>query len=274
MTRLNYPPPVDPLTALRITDLFIKDEIDKAGKEKLVVGLSGGVDSALSAVLAARAIGADRLVAVKMPYRTSNPASGTHADLLIEKFGLRSLKVEISPMVDAYFESGGDADAVRRGNFMARVRMAVLFDLSAKHNALVLGTGNKSEALMGYTTLYGDSACGLNPIGDLYKTQVFELARFLEIPEEIVSKAPSADLWPGQTDEGEMGILYSEADAILFLLVDENLGREETARILKIPVEKVEKVWDKVEKSRFKRKLPNVAVMPLPLSKSGGNPEV
>jgi NAD+ synthase len=287
METANFPLPLGMEPALEIINRFLVEELGRARKDKLVVGLSGGVDSALSAVLAVRALGKDNLLAVKMPYKTSNPLSEEHAGLLIKKFDLQSMRVDITPIVDGYFEREenppeivgaalvaahnragtspaptSDSDNVQRGNFMARARMAVLFDLSAKINGLVLGTGNKTEWLLGYTTLYGDSACGLNPIGDLYKTQVFQMARYLGIPDEIVSKPPSADLWPGQTDEGDMGILYSEADAVLCLVVDESHTQEETADILEIPLEKVKRICGIMEKTAFKRRLPFVAKMP------------
>lgn len=256
MKKHSYPPPLDIETAVRITDGFLVSETGKAGRHKLIVGMSGGIDSAVSSALAVRALGRENLVAVKMPYKSSNPLSEKHADLVIEKLGVKSLRVDITPMVNRYFKDEPDADNIRRGNFMARTRMAVLFDLSAKLDALVLGTGNKSEWLLGYTTLYGDSACALNPICDLYKTQVYEMAMFLGIPEEIIIKPPSADLWPSQTDEGDMGILYSEADAVLYLAVDRKVSPDDIPAKLGMTGEKVSNILDRMDKMAFKRRLP------------------
>ena len=268
MKKQVYPPPLDIETALTIIDRFLVSEMRKAGRKRLVVGMSGGVDSALSAVLAVRALGKENLVAVKMPYKSSSPLSEKHAGLMIDKLGVESVRVDITPMVDAYFASEPAADAVRKGNFMARMRMAVLYDLSAKLDALVLGTGNRSEWLLGYTTLYGDSACALNPIGGLYKTQVYQLAAFAGVPEEIISKPPSADLWPGQNDEGDMGLLYSDADAVFYLAVDEDRAPREVSDILGMPFQKVENILKRMENMEFKRRLPPVAAMPFPPGKN------
>ena len=258
----NYPPPLDIETTLTITSRFLVAETARAGRSKLVVGMSGGVDCALSAALAVRTLGNESLVAVKMPYKSSNPLSEKHADMVIRKLGVESLRVEITPMVDAYFASDPGANEIRKGNFMARMRMAVLYDLSAKLDALVLGTGNRSEWLLGYTTLYGDSACALNPIGGLFKTQVYQLAEFLRIPREILSKPPSADLWPDQTDEGDMGILYSEADAVFYLAMDEKRSPGEVSEVLGIPLNKVNDILERMDNTAFKRRLPPVAAMP------------
>ncbi|HNQ79003.1 MAG TPA: NAD+ synthase [Acidobacteriota bacterium] len=280
MKKQVYPPPLDIETALTIIDRFLVSEMRKAGRKRLVVGMSGGVDSALSAALAVRALGKENLVAVKMPYKSSSPLSEKHAGLMIDKLCVESVRVDITPMVDGYFEregkpplspfaKGGELqDNVRRGNFMARMRMAVLYDLSAKLDALVLGTGNRSEWLLGYTTLYGDSACALNPIGGLYKTQVYQLAAFAGVPEEIISKPPSADLWPGQNDEGDMGLLYSDADAVFYLSVDEGRAPREVSDILGMPFQKVENILKRMENMEFKRRLPPVAAMPSPQGKN------
>lgn len=262
MKKHSYPPPLDIETAVRMTDGFLASETHKTGRHKLVVGMSGGVDSAVAAALTVRALGREGLVAVKMPFKSSNPMSEKHADLVIEKLGVKSLRVNITPMVNRYFKDEPEADNIRKGNFMARTRMAVLFDLSAKLDALVLGTGNKSEWLLGYTTLYGDSACALNPICDLYKTQVYQLAMFLGIPEEIIMKPPSADLWPSQTDEGDMGILYAEADAVLYLAVDRKIARDEIAAKLGMDEEKVSNILERMENMAFKRRLPLFPKMP------------
>lgn len=254
----KYPPRVNPDIALAMIDRFLVEELGKTGLKGVVVGLSGGVDSALATALAARALGRERVLAVKMPYRTSAPESETDADLVAQYVGIRSERVDISPMVDGHFVAYPDATQLRRGNFMARVRMACLFDLSAREGFLVLGTSNKTELLLGYGTWYGDMASSLNPVGDLYKSQVWHLASYLGVPERVTSKAPSADLWPSQTDEGDMGITYREADAILCMLVDERFTVEEVAAAGH-PVETVRKVLQMVEGSQFKRRLPIIA---------------
>ncbi len=255
MTR-TLPPPVQADLALSITQRFLGEELRKSGFRRFVVGLSGGVDSALSCALAVRALGPEAVLAVKMPYRTSDPRSEQDADSVLSLLGVPSERVDITPMVDAYFEGRDEATPLRRGNHMARTRMAVLFDLSARERALVLGTSNKTELLLGYGTWYGDMASSLNPIGDLYKTQVWQLARHLGLPGPVVTKAPSADLWKGQTDEAEMGLTYAEADAILYLLVDERCTMEETASAAGVPLDRVAKVLRMIEASQFKRRLP------------------
>jgi len=252
------PHPVNPNLALPMIDRFLQQELAKTGLRGFVVGLSGGVDSALACALAARALGPEKILAVKMPYRTSSPESEADADRVSAHLGVKSERVDITPMVDAYFRSHPDAPPLRRGNYMARVRMACLFDLSARERALVLGTSNKTELLLGYGTWHGDMASSLNPIGDLYKTQVWDLSRHLGLPETVVDKAPSADLWPDQTDEHEMGITYAEADAILSMLVDERFTVEEVAAAGH-PVDRVQKVLAMVEGSQYKRRLPIIA---------------
>ncbi len=211
------------IDANRVADLlcgFLRSEIENAGKQRLVVGLSGGLDSATSAYLAARALGKDRVVAVMMPYEKSSPASLRDARQVVDVLGIESVLVDISPLVDSYFANFPDADRVRRGNAMARARMIVLYDQSAARDALVLGTGNKTECLLGYTTLWGDMACAVNPLGNLYKTQVRQLAGALGVPASIVDKPPSADLWDGQTDEDELGFAYDDVDRLLYYMID------------------------------------------------------
>jgi len=255
----GYPPPLDEEKAIKIISTFLKDEVKKTGRKKLVVGLSGGIDSALSSILAVKTFGRKSLIAVKMPYKTSNPQSEIDADLLIKELSLKSFRVDISKIVDSYFGEELQEDEklkLRRGNFLARVRMAILFDISQKENGLVLGTSNKTETLLGYSTLYGDSASSLNPIGDLYKCQIYQLAKYLKIPERIIKKPPSADLWKGQTDEGELGILYKEADAVLYLIVDKGFSNEEVSKTLSIPIERVYKIVSRMNATEFKRRLP------------------
>ena len=250
---------IDAEVVRRILTGFIDNEVRKAGFARVVLGLSGGVDSALAAYLAAEALGSDSVTALVMPYRSSNPESAAHAGLIVKALGIPSLTVDITPMVDAYFALFPDADMVRRGNKMARERMTILFDHSAGQQALVLGTSNKTELLLGYGTLYGDMASALNPLGDLYKTQVRQLARHLGVPAVIVDKQPSADLWAGQTDEAELGFTYEEVDRVLYLLVD---CRYEVADVVaqgSYSEEFVRAVYRKVQGSQYKRRLPVIA---------------
>lgn len=237
---------------------FIASETRRTGRSRVVLGLSGGLDSAVSAALAARALGGGNVHAILMPHRISSPASVKDALALVKKLRLEHETVEISPMVDPFFERFPDSGRVRRGNTMARERMNVLYDRSAEHDALVVGTSNKTELLLGYGTLFGDMASAINPIGDLYKTQVRQLAEHLRIPEAIRRKAPSADLWVGQTDEGEMGVTYEAADAILHLLYDERftVGEVVAAGFRRAVVERLQA---KVATSQFKRRPPLIA---------------
>jgi len=251
------------IVAQRIVD-FIRSTLKGAGRAKLVVGLSGGLDSAVAAALAVQAIGALNVRALNMPYRTSAPESLTDAQKFAEKLAISFEVVDISPIVDAYIPRHPQMSAIRRGNLMARARMMVLFD-DAHEDALVLGTGNKTETLLGYTTLYGDSACSLNPLGDLYKTEVRRLAEYLEIPETVRSKVPSADLWPGQTDEGELQLRYDEVDRLLVRMVDEKTSRTQLlAEGFSTPF--IERVRELILKNRFKRQLPPVAWLNAPYS--------
>ena len=250
--------PTNPPLVRRILKAFIANEVRKVGVERVVVGLSGGVDSAVSAMLAAEALGASNVLAVKMPYRASSAESLAHADLVIARSSIASLQVEITPQIDAYFERFPDADNMRRGNKMARERMTILYDQSACWKALVLGTSNKTELLLGYGTLYGDMASALNPIGDLYKTQVWALAAHIGVPDEIVRKQPSADLWKGQTDEQELGFGYHEVDELLYMMVDLRYSRAEL-HAAGFAEAFVRRVSDMVRNSQFKRRLPVIA---------------
>ena len=239
---------------------FLKDEVvRRRGFARGIVGLSGGVDSSLTAYLAAEALGPENVIGVRMPYRTSHPESLAHAQLVIDRLGIRSVTVDISAAVDGYLQSVPDADANRRGNVMARQRMIVLFDLSQQFAALPLGTGNKSERLLGYYTWHADDAPPVNPLGDLFKTQVWALARHVGIPEEIVGKPATADLIQGQTDEEDFGISYARADPILHHLVSGLRPADVAAR--GFAPEEVERVRRRLESTHWKRKLPTVAVM-------------
>lgn len=237
---------------------FIRSEITRAGFSRAVIGLSGGIDSALSFVLAVEALGRENVLAVRMPYKASSSDSLEHAGLLIEQFNTPHETVEITPMVEPLFAMDPEMSKQRKGNIMARERMIVLYDRSEAFKGLVVGTSNKTEILLGYSTLWGDMASALNPIGDLYKTQVRQLSRALGIPSAILDKPPSADLWLGQTDEGELGFTYEQVDQLLFLLVDQRYsaqdcieeGFDETF---------VTSVIHRVRRSQFKRMMPPIA---------------
>jgi NAD+ synthase len=237
---------------------FIRSEIGRAGFSRALVGLSGGVDSALSCVLTAQALGPQNVLALRMPYRTSSQESLDHAQTLIDALGVQSATIPITEMVEPLFVRTPEMSNVRRGNIMARARMIILYDQSEAFGGLVVGTGNKTEILLGYTTLYGDSACALNPLGDLYKTQVRQLARALGVPAAIIEKPPTADLWKGQTDEGELGFTYAEVDQLLYLLVDQRYSPEECVRA-GFAEDFVRAVIEKVRRSHFKRLLPPIA---------------
>jgi NAD+ synthase len=239
---------------------FLKNETLRIGLSKAVIGLSGGIDSAVSAYLAVKALGKENVICIMMPYKTSSKESLTDAELVIKNLGVKSKIVEISEMVDAYLAIRKEKDIsnVRKGNIMARMRMIVLYDESAKEKALVIGTGNKTEILLGYSTLFGDSACAINPIGDLYKTQVFALAKHLCVPKQLIDKKPSADLWEGQTDEQEMGITYKEVDKYLFEKVDERKSQEELL-IMGYSKEYMDRIDKMIYRNQFKRLPPLIA---------------
>ena len=249
---------IDTAVVERILVRFIREEVHKVGFAKVVVGLSGGVDSALSAALAQRALGAENVIPVLMPYRHSSPESEADARTVAAALQLDPVLVDISPQVDAYFDRFPDADRGRRGNKMARERMSILYDMSWAHRALVMGTSNKTELLLGYGTIFGDMASALNPLGDLYKTQVWAMARHVELPEQVVSKAPSADLWQGQSDEQELGFRYAVVDVLLHHLVDERRTRNEL-RALGFQDEFIDQIGRKVRDSQYKRRPPLIA---------------
>ncbi|HET9137205.1 MAG TPA: NAD+ synthase [Candidatus Kapabacteria bacterium] len=243
---------------LTVLETFIRDEVRRFSFEKVVLGLSGGIDSALSAYLAVRALGKENVHCVMMPYQTSSPESLSDAYAVIDDLKCSSEVVEITPMVEPYLASNPDMSNIRRGNVMARERMIILYDRSTKLRSLVLGTSNKTEGLLGYTTQFGDSASAINPIGDLYKTQVRQLSAALGVPKSILEKKPSADLWAGQTDEQEMGLTYTEADRLLFYLVDQ---RESDHELIArgFSVDLIAKIKAMVVRAQFKRMPPVVA---------------
>ena len=237
---------------------FLRENFKKAGFSKAVLGLSGGIDSALVAYLLRDALGKENVLAIMMPYKSSNPDSLNHAKLVVEDLEINSKTIEITDMIDAYFKNEKEATSLRMGNKMARERMSILFDYSSKENALVVGTSNKTEIYLGYSTQFGDSACALNPIGDLYKTNIWDLSRYLKIPNELIEKKPSADLWEGQTDEQEMGLTYKEADQVLYRMLEENKKVDE---VLAEGFNKdlVDNIVRRMNRSEYKRRMPLIA---------------
>jgi NAD+ synthase len=236
---------------------FLEDEVKKTGIKKVVVGLSGGLDSAVVAVLAQHVF-RDNLLCVKMPSQYSSQNSLEDADELCADFGMNAVTASIEPMLRVYEENNPDLDNLRKGNFSSRMRMATLFDISARENALVLGTSNKSELMLGYGTLYGDLASALNPIGDLYKSEVYELAEYLGVSKRIIKKPPSADLWDGQSDEDDLGYTYAQLDAAMKLYVEERLRHEEIVK-KGIDEKMLDMIIQRIFRNHFKRKMPVIA---------------
>lgn len=256
---------IDTDVARRLIGEFIRGHLRQTGFERVVLGLSGGIDSALVAYLVAEAIGAERLLCVLLPYRTSAASSAADARDVVRLVGCPSRTIEISAIVDGYFATalgdetaGEQPDRGRIGNFAARARMAVLYDQSVTWRGLVTGTGNKTEALLGYTTIYGDNASAFNPIGDLYKSQVRQLAAEVGVPAAILRKAPSADLWPGQTDEGELGLDYADMDRLLYWMVDRRRTDEQLVE-MGFAQALISRVQHLVAASEYKRQTPPVA---------------
>lgn len=244
--------------ARQILTGFLRSEISRAGFDRAVLGLSGGVDSAVCCALAAEALGPQNVLAVRMPYRTSTPDSLEDAKLTAERLGVGMETIDITPMVEPLIQRDAQMPKQRKGNLMARARMMVLYDQSEVFKGLVLGTSNKTEILVGYTTLWGDMAAALNPLGDLYKTQLRQLAGSLDLPASVLSKPPSADLWPGQTDEADLGMKYSELDPLLFLLVDKRYTAQDCVDA-GFDRGFVDKVLARIRRSQFKRLMPPIA---------------
>lgn len=252
---------MDPNSIISAITEFLRNQLEQSGMEGYVVGLSGGIDSSLAAALAVRAVGAEAVYGLFMPYQTSSPDSGQHAKLLSSKLNIKLHTIEITPMVDAYYARVKDSDRVRIGNKMARERMSILFDFAHRMRRLVLGTGNRTEACLGYTTLYGDSACSVNPIGQLYKNEIRQLAREIGLPAQIIDKPPSADLWVDQTDEGEIGVTYDEIDRLLNRIVDNGIRSRRTLLDEGFRNEDIDRVLGMFNLSAFKRGLPPVAAV-------------
>ncbi len=249
---------INPELATDILCRFIRTEIRRAGFQRAVVGLSGGIDSSVVTFLCARAMGPENVLAVTMPYKTSSEATRRDSRSVVEQVGVRTVDVPITDQIDAYFARVGEASQLRRANKCARERMTVLYDQSAAFEALVAGTSNKSELLLGYGTQFGDMASAINPIGDLYKTQLHQLARYLGVPEPILQKQPTGDLWVGQTDEGELGFSYAEVDRVLVLLVDRRWRRAELVQA-GFPADFVDRVATMIRRNHYKRRMPVIA---------------
>jgi len=244
--------------ARKILTGFIRSEITRAGFSRALVGLSGGLDSAVACALAVDALGSANVLAVSMPYKTSSPDSVEDARIVAEKLGVPLETFDITDMVEPLFRRDPQISNIRKGNILARARMIVLYDQSEIWKGLVVGTGNKTEILLGYTTLWGDMAAAINPLGDLYKTQLRQLALALDLPASVLSKPPSADLWVGQTDEAEMGLKYDEVDRLLYLLVDQRCTPEECVEA-GFDRAYVDKVMTRMRRNHFKRLMPPIA---------------
>jgi NAD+ synthase len=249
---------INPELVTAILTRFIRTEIGRAGFQRAVFGLSGGIDSSVVAFLAAKALGPENVLAVTMPYKTSSEATRRDSQAVLDQLGLRTVDVPITGQIDAYFALFPDASQLRLANKCARERMTVLYDQSAAFQGLVVGTSNKSELLLGYGTQFGDLASAVNPIGDLYKTQLYQLAAYLGVHEQILHKAPTGDLWVGQTDEGELGFSYADVDRLLVLMVDRRWRRAELVRA-GFAQDFVDRVATIVRRNQYKRRMPVIA---------------
>jgi len=255
---ISYDLNINTDVARQILTNFLRSEVTRVGFQRVVINLSGGLDSALSCALAAEAMGAENVIALRLPYRSSSQDSLEHAQLMIDQFKVQSQTIDITGMVDPLIERDPEMSKTRKGNIMARARMIVLYDQSEAFKALPIGTSNKTEILLGYSTMWGDMASAVNPIGDLYKTQVRQLSRALNIPSAIIDKPPSADLWVGQTDESELGFTYEQVDKLLYLLVDHRFNAREC---IEEGFEEgfVNAVIKRVQRNQFKRMMPPIA---------------
>ena len=249
---------INPELVAEILCRFIRVEIHRAGFERAVVGLSGGIDSSVVTFLCARALGPQNVLTVTMPYKTSSQSTRRDSQAIVDQLDVHTLDVPITDQIDAYFAHVGDASQLRLANKCARERMTVLYDQSAAFGGLVAGTSNKSELLLGYGTQYGDMASAVNPIGDLYKTQLYDLAAYLDVPEPIRSKTPTGDLWVGQTDESELGFSYAEVDRLLVLMVDRRWRRAELLQA-GFAAEFVDRVATMIRRNHYKRRMPVIA---------------
>jgi NAD+ synthase len=256
MTEINLDINVDLVHS--ILTRFIHDEITRTGMSRAVINLSGGIDSALACYLAVEALGAENVLALRLPYKSSSADSLEHAQLVTDALGITVKTFPITEMADAWINLEPDMSNVRKGNIMARCRMIIAYDQSESFKGLVIGTGNKTELLLGYSTLYGDSACALNPIGDLYKTQIRQLSHAMGVPQSIIDKPPSADLWTGQTDESELGFTYETVDKLLYLLVDQRYSPEDCVAA-GFQEEFVRSVAIRIRRYQFKRVMPPIA---------------
>ncbi|MEP0828679.1 MAG: NAD+ synthase [bacterium] len=248
----------EPETAATL-EKFLSEKLNRSGLSGYIIGLSGGIDSSLSAAIAVRAVGPQKVLGLILPYSRSQRESESDARRFADKFQIRTQKIDITPMIDAYFGNIDAADPVRAGNKMARERMSILFDKASQYNCLVLGTSNRTEICLGYGTWYGDVACSVNPLGMLYKSQVRQLAKYYQIPDTIISKPPTADLWPGQTDEGELGLEYDKVDRLLFLLIEKQIRDRKALNAAGFDDRFIDRTLRLLNKSYFKRHLPEIA---------------
>lgn len=251
----------DPESAKTSLTRFLVDSLKGSGLDGYVIGLSGGIDSALSATLAVEAVGHERLLGILMPYRTSSKDSIEDARTVADFLKIETKMIEISPMIDAYYDRIDNSTRLRAGNKMARERMSILFDHAHRMNRLVLGTGNRTEISLGYTTLFGDSACSVNPLGQLYKTEVRALAQYLGLPDRVITKPPSADLWAGQTDEDEIGVTYEQLDHLLGQLIDQGVRDRQSLTSTGLTDKELDRVLELINQNAFKRQLPPVATL-------------